>query len=98
MENNNRAGHAQINARGDCVDLAGAGSGRRNENPPALAVGSVNERKTAQYILKLKSGETFDVIEETNLYWVCKGTQFKKTSRQIERVTRRKARKGANDE
>ena len=51
------------------------------------------ERKAAQYILKLKSGETFDVIEETNLYWVCKGTQFKKTSRQIERVTRRKARK-----
>lgn len=56
------------------------------------------ERKAAQYILKLKSGETFDVIEETNLYWICKGTQFKKTSRQIERVTRRKARKGANDE
>lgn len=42
MENNNRAGHAQINARGDCVDLAGAGSGRRSENPPSLAVGSVN--------------------------------------------------------
>lgn len=41
MEINNRAGHARINARGDCVDLAGAGSGRRNENPPALAVGSV---------------------------------------------------------
>lgn len=43
MENNNRAGHAQINARRDCVDLASAGSGRRSENPPALAVGSVNE-------------------------------------------------------
>lgn len=43
MEKNNRAGHAQINARGDCVDLAGAGSGRRSENPPALAVGSVKE-------------------------------------------------------
>ena len=42
MENNNRTGHAQINARGDCVDLASAGSGRRSENPPALAVGSVN--------------------------------------------------------
>ena len=56
------------------------------------------ERKTAQYILKLKSGETFDVTEETNLYWICKGTQFKKTSGQIERVTRRKARKGANDD
>lgn len=42
MENNNRAGHAQINARGDCVDLAGAGSGRRNENPAAWAAGSVN--------------------------------------------------------
>jgi hypothetical protein len=42
MENKNRAGHAQINARGDCTDLASAGSGRRNENPPALAVGSVN--------------------------------------------------------
>ena len=41
MENKNRAGHAQINARGDCVDLASAGSGRRSENPPALAVGSV---------------------------------------------------------
>jgi hypothetical protein len=45
MENKNRAGHAQINARGDCVDLADAGSGRRSENPPALAVGSV---KTAE--------------------------------------------------
>ena len=44
MEINNRAGHARINARGDCVDLAGAGSGRRNENPPALAVGIVNEK------------------------------------------------------
>lgn len=42
MENNNRAGYAQINARGDCVDLAGAGRGRRSENPPSLAVGSVN--------------------------------------------------------
>lgn len=41
MENKNRAGHARINARGDCVDLAGAGSGRRTENPPALTVGSV---------------------------------------------------------
>lgn len=39
MENKNRAGHAQINARGDCVDLADAGSGRGNENPPALDVG-----------------------------------------------------------
>lgn len=58
----------------------------------------MDERKTAQYILKLKSGETFDVIEETNLYWICKGAQFKKTSGQIERVTRRKARKGANDD
>jgi hypothetical protein len=42
MENNHRTGHAQINARRDCVDLASAGSGRRSENPPALAVGSVN--------------------------------------------------------
>lgn len=42
MENKNRTGHARINARGDRVDLASAGSCRRNENPPALAVGSVN--------------------------------------------------------
>lgn len=56
------------------------------------------EKKTAQYILKLKTGEIFDVKKESNLYWICKGTQFKKTSRQIERVTRRKARKGANDD
>lgn len=56
------------------------------------------EKKAAQYILKLKTGEIFDVKKETNLYWICEGTQFKKTSRQIERVTRRKARKGVNDE
>lgn len=47
MEINNRAGHARINARGDCVDLAGAGSGRRSENPQSLAVGSVNNQAAA---------------------------------------------------
>lgn len=34
-----RAGHARINARGDCVDLADAGSGRGNENPPGFSRG-----------------------------------------------------------
>lgn len=29
------------NARGDRIDFASAGSGRRTENPPALAVGRV---------------------------------------------------------
>jgi hypothetical protein len=50
MENNNRAGHAQISARGDCVDLASAGSGRRSENPPALAVGSVKQERQSTLI------------------------------------------------
>lgn len=55
------------------------------------------DKKHAQYILKLKTGEIFDVKKESNLYWICEGTQFKKTSGQIESVTRRKARKDDND-
>lgn len=55
------------------------------------------DKKTAQYILKLKTGETFNVKKVTNLYWICEGTQFRKTSRQVESVTRRKARKEEND-
>lgn len=39
MENKNRAGHARINARGDCTDLASAGSGHRSENPSAFSRG-----------------------------------------------------------
>ena len=42
------------------------------------------EKKAPQCVLKLKTGETFDVIGETPRYWLCKGAQFKKTSREIE--------------
>lgn len=56
------------------------------------------EKKASQCVLKLKTGETFDVIGETPRYWLCKGTQFKKTSRQIESVKRRTARKDTDDD
>ena len=56
------------------------------------------EKKAPQCVLKLKTGETFDVIGETHRYWLCKGTQFKKTSRQIESVKRRTARKDTDDD
>ena len=38
-------------------------------------------------ILALKTGETYNVIGETDLYWICDGTQFKKTNEQIQSVT-----------
>lgn len=56
------------------------------------------EKKTSQYVLKLKTGETFDVVGETVRYWLCKGTQFKKTSRQVESVKRRTGRKETDDD
>ena len=56
------------------------------------------EKKTTQYVLKLHTGETFDVIGETNRYWICKGTQFRKTSSQVESVKRRTARKEMRDD
>nr|DAG62058.1 MAG TPA: hypothetical protein [Bacteriophage sp.] len=56
------------------------------------------EKKASQYVLKLKTGETFHVIGETARYWLCKGTQFKKTSRQVESVKRRTTRKDTDDD
>lgn len=40
----------------------------------------MGEKKYSQLVLRLKTGETFYVIGETKRYWLCKGTQFKKTS------------------
>lgn len=56
------------------------------------------EKKASQYVLKLKTGERFDVIGETSRYWMCNGTQFKKTSRQVESVKRRTTRKDTDDD
>lgn len=56
------------------------------------------EKRHTQYVLKLHTGQSFDVIEETTRYWICEGTQFKKTSRQVESVKRRTARKETHDD
>lgn len=48
------------------------------------------KRKTANNsgrILALETGQTYNVVGETNLYWICEGTQFKKTNEQIQSVT-----------
>ena len=58
----------------------------------------MTEKKLSQCVLKLKTGETFEVIGETSQYWLCKGTQFKKTSRQIDSVKRRSTRKDIDDD
>lgn len=58
----------------------------------------MGEKKHSQLVLRLKTGETFYVIGETKRYWLCKGTQFKKTSRQIDSVKRRSTRKDIDDD
>lgn len=44
----------------------------------------MNKKKKREVVLK--SGAVFPITGETSLYYICKGTQFKKSSQQIEEV------------
>ncbi len=38
------------------------------------------KNKSAKKVLTLKSGETFPIIRESGKYWICEGTQFRKSN------------------
>ena len=69
MSNRNTAGQAEIYARGDRKDLAGAGSNQRTENPKALAVESVKQleiyQKAADAFNAPDAGK-FTIVGETD--------------------------------
>ena len=42
--------------------------------------------------LWMKNGKKHDVIGETGRYWLCKGTQFRKGSPEIEKIAEKPAK------